>query len=127
MRIRLETDAFFLILKSIQEGRYEMIASPVHFKEIDGIEDSYERMALHVLLKKHGKKSTYPLDAIRKRATSLYAMNYGVADSAHLAFAETTADAFITCDDQLLKKASRMKGTMEIINPVNFCEKEGIR
>jgi len=34
MRIRLETDAFFLILQAIQNNIYEMITSPVHEAEV---------------------------------------------------------------------------------------------
>lgn len=47
MRIRLETDAYYLILKSIQDGNCEMIVSPVHFEEVEAIEDSYERMGIN--------------------------------------------------------------------------------
>ncbi len=39
MRIRLETDAYYLILKSIQDRTFDIIVSPVHFKEIAAIED----------------------------------------------------------------------------------------
>ena len=37
MRIRLETDAFYLILQHIQNGRYTMIVSPVHLREVVAI------------------------------------------------------------------------------------------
>ena len=43
MRIRLETDAFYLILQHIQNGRYTMIVSPVHFREVAAIEETRER------------------------------------------------------------------------------------
>jgi hypothetical protein len=33
MRIRLETDGVYLILQNILIGKYEMVTSPVHFKE----------------------------------------------------------------------------------------------
>ena len=61
MRIRLETDAYYLILKSIQAETYEMIISPVHFKEIEAIEDIYERIELTVLLNRYGKKPSFQL------------------------------------------------------------------
>lgn len=59
MRIRLETDAYYLIIKSVQEGTNEMIVSPVHFREIEGIEDLYERMELTILLNRYAKKPLY--------------------------------------------------------------------
>ena len=43
MRIRLETDAYYLILQAIQNEKYEMIVSPVHHEEINAIENVQER------------------------------------------------------------------------------------
>ena len=128
MRIRLETDAYYLILKSIQDGNYNMIVTPVHFNEIEGIEDTYERMELIVLLNKYGKKLSYQLNKIRKRAEDLHSLNFGIADAAHVAFAERSADYFITCDDKLLKRVNKLKDcNMKAVNPVNFCTKEDLR
>ncbi len=128
MRIRLETDAYYLILKSIQDRTFEIIVSPVHFKEIEAIEDIYERIELTVLLNRYGKKPSFQLNEIKKRTEDLYSLNFGIADAAHVAFAETSADYFITCDDKLLKKISKFEGiNMEAVNPVNFCVKENLR
>ena len=128
MRIRLETDAYYLILKSIQDGSYEMVVSPVHFKEIEGIEDLYERMELTILLNRFGKKPSYHLSEVRKRAERLHSLNFGIADSAHAAFAEKSAEYFITCDDKLLKKIGKLKEShLVATNPVNFCTKENLR
>ena len=87
MRIRLETDAFYLILKSIQNKIYEMMVSPIHLKEIEDIEDIYERLDVTILLDKYGVKPKCDLREIRKRAEQLYLLKFGVADAAHLAFA----------------------------------------
>ncbi len=129
MRIRLETDAYYLILKSIQDRTFDIIVSPVHFKEIAAIEDIYERIELTVLLNRYGKKPSFKLNEIKKRTEDLYySLNFGIADAAHVAFAETSADYFITCDDKLLKKISKFEGiNMEAVNPVNFCVKENLR
>ena len=105
-----------------------MIVSPVHFKEDEAIEDSYERMELIVLLNRFGKKPSCQLNKVRKRAENLYSLNCGIADAAHVAFAETSTEYFITCDDKLLKKVRQLKGSnLEAINPVNFCIKEDLR
>ena len=128
MRIRLETDAYYLILKSIQDRTFEIIVSPVHFKEIEAIEDIYERIELTVLLNRYGKKPSFQFNEIKKRTEDLYSLNFGIADAAHVAFAETSADYFITCDDKLLKKVNKLEGiNMEVVNPVNFCTKENLR
>lgn len=128
MRIRLETDAYYLILKSIQNRTFDIIVSPVHFKEIEAIEDIYERIELTVLLNRYGKKLSFQLNEIKRRTEDLYSLNFGIADAAHVAFAESAADYFITCDNKLLKKIHKLKGiNMEAINPVNFCIKENLR
>jgi predicted nucleic acid-binding protein len=128
MRIRLETDAYYLILKSIQDRTFEIIVSPVHFKEIEAIDDIYERIELTVLLNRYGKKPSFQLNEIKRRTEDLHSLNFGVADAAHVAFAETSADYLITCDDKLLKKVRKLKDiNMEAVNPVNFCTKENLR
>lgn len=127
MRIRLETDAFFLILRGIQNGNYDMIVSPVHQKEIDSIEDFYERIELKSLLEKYGKKQSIQLQEVRKRAEELYMLKFGVADAAHVAFAEKTSDCFITCDDKLLRKYRKINFNLSAMNPVEFCVKEDLK
>ncbi len=39
MRIRFETDAYYLIIDKIQKGIYELIVSPVHHREVQDIND----------------------------------------------------------------------------------------
>ncbi|MCP4986782.1 MAG: hypothetical protein GY928_12245 [Colwellia sp.] len=105
-----------------------MVVSPVHFKEIGGIEDLYEGMELTILLNRFGYKPSYHLSEVRKRAEGLHSFNFGIADSAHVAFAETSAEYFITCDDKLIKKICKLKeSNLVAINPVNFCTKEDLR
>ena len=40
MRIRLETDAWYLILNAIKQGDYEMAVSPAHTQEITSISEA---------------------------------------------------------------------------------------
>ncbi len=127
MRIRLETDAFYLILQSIQNKTYEMIVSPVHLKEIEDIEGTSERLDVVILLDKYGVKPQCDLNKIRKRAEQLYLLKFGVADAVHVAFAEATSDVFISCDDRLLKKCNKSKVNVSAMNSVDFCLKEDLR
>ncbi len=77
---------------------------------------------------RYGKKPSFQSKKIKKRTEDLYSLNFGIADAAHVAFAEISADYFITCDDKLLKKIHKLKGiNMEAVNPVNFCIKENLR
>ena len=63
----------------------------------------------------------------RKKAEELCDLNFGVADAAHIAFAEQCGAEFISCDDSLIKKCSRQNIKIWCGNPVAFCEKEGLR
>lgn len=127
MRIRLETDAFYLILRAVENKNFGMILSPVHHEEIGSIGDDYERMELTVLLRKYGKKVSFQMDKIRERAEELYALNFGVADSTHIAFAEASSDYFITCDDKLLRKYRKLNFSLSVLNPVEFYLKENLK
>ena len=127
MRIHLETDAFYLILQNIINGKFEMIVSPVHFKEIEVIKDMRERVEILALIKNYGVIPVYDLTKARNRAEYLYSSKFGVADAAHIAFAEQASDYFISCDDKLLQKSKRIKINVLTVNPVNFCIKEDIK
>ena len=68
------------------------------------------------------------MNEIKKRTEDLYSLNFEIADAAHIAFAETSADYFITCDDKLLKKIHKLNDINVVaVNPVNFCTKENLR
>lgn len=127
MRIRFETDAFYLILDGIQRKKYEMIVSPVHYNEIESIEDIREKVQVLELLSAYGIRSDYDLDKVRKRAEELISYNFGTADAVHLAFAERSSDYFITCDDKLIKRSKRMKLDIIVTNPVEFCITEELK
>jgi predicted nucleic acid-binding protein len=127
MRIRLETDALYLILQNVQDGLYGIVVSPAHIKEIEGIEDASERFAVMTLLKRYGIATAYNESTTRARAEQLHALKFGVADAAHIAFAEETADFFISCDDRLLKQCRRHSIKLPALNPVEFCGTENLR
>ena len=67
------------------------------------------------------------MSEIRERAESLVALRFGVADAAHVAFAEYAAAVFISCDEKLLKKCKSHEIKVWCGNPVDFCAKEGLR
>jgi len=127
MRIRLETDALYLILQHIQNGRYTMIVSPVHFREVAAIEESRERTEVTALLHRYGTTPSCDLSSVRQRAEALRARRFGVADAAHVAFAEASADVFMTCDDRLLRQCRRASVRMRAMNPIDFCLAEDLR
>jgi predicted nucleic acid-binding protein len=127
MRIRLETDAYYLILQALQEARYTMVVSPVHFEEANAISDTEERREVLAILEKLGTAAACDMTATRARAEHLHSRKVGIADAAHVAFAEATADVFITCDERLVKKCRREKVRVTTVNPVEFTIAEDLK
>ena len=126
MRIRLETDAWYLILNAIKQSDYEMVVSPVHRQEISAISDTQERYELLTLLDRYGHTKICDCKVARTRAEDLHNLRFGVADAAHVAYAELIADAFISCDDKLLKKCRANNVVIPAMNPIEFCSQEDV-
>ncbi len=127
LRIRLETEAVSLILLKVREGSLRLLISPAHLREIEAIPDSFERIELQTVLNELGEPIKGDMSKIRARAEDLVNLGFGVADAAHIAFAEYSEAQFISCDEKLLKKCSAHKISVWCGNPVSFCEKEGLR
>lgn len=127
VRIHLETSAVELILAHIRYGEIELIVSPVHEVEIDAIDEVEERQQLLLLLKQLGTSFKFDLPAVRERARQLAAQGLGMADAAHLAFAEAAQAEFVTVDDRLVKRCRRIKPAVWCGMPPAYCEKENLR
>lgn len=127
LRIRMETDAVNLILTNVIRKRYQLIVSPIHFKEIADISDTVERVQIRLLLTEAGVRPMVDMQAVRQRAEELFNMNFGAADAAHVAFAEYAGASFISCDDKLIKLCLSRSVAIWCGNPVAFCEMEGLK
>jgi predicted nucleic acid-binding protein len=127
LRIRIETEAVNLILSKIQEGRFKLAVSPVHFAEIRAIPDTMERLKLLSIIERYGFLLDIDKMKARKRADELVSLGFGPADAAHVAFAESGNASFITCDDNLLKKCAKYAKAIWCGNPVRFCTEEDLR
>lgn len=126
-RIFLETGAFNLILTHIRETERELIVSPAHQVEISAIHSSEERQHLLLLLKQFGKQPDLDLLAVRQRAEELANAGMGIADAAHVAFAEFAQADFVTVDDRLLQLCRRLKIRVWCGSPLAYCDKENLR
>ena len=78
-------------------------------------------------LEEHGESSKVDLHKARERAEELVKLGFGIADAAHVAFAEANNAEFITCDDKLAKKCENHKIKVWTGGPLGFCEKMGLR
>jgi hypothetical protein len=127
LRIRLETDAFYLITKYIKGNQYQTIISPVHFKEVNAIPSLKKRFEIQTLLNQVDTQIVYDADKARQRADKLHTLKFGVADAAHVAYAEQIADVFITCDDKLLKRCKKTSLSIVAMDPIEFLVSEDLQ
>jgi len=127
LRIKLETDAVNLILSKVRQGKFRVLVSPVHVKEIENISDLVERIELQTILATLGQPVTADKDKAYNRAEELVKLGFGLADAAHVSFAEQSGAAFISVDDKLIKKCLKHKIQVWCGNPVAFCEEDKIR
>jgi predicted nucleic acid-binding protein len=127
VRIRLETSAVELILAHIRQGDLALVASPAHEVEIGAINDTEEQQHLLLLVAELRTSWAFDLPAVRQRAEQLAAQGLGVADAAHLAFAEAAQAEFVSVDDRLLRQCRRIKSQVWCGSPMAFCEKESLR
>ena len=104
MRIRLEADAVSLILSYVRSENLEMVLTPVHFKEIAANTDITRREHVQALIQEIGTQSVVDSNLVRSRAEELVNLGLGVADAAHVAFAETIGCDFVSVDDRLLRQ-----------------------
>lgn len=66
-------------------------------------------------------------DEVRARAEYLVQHGVGIADAAHLAFAEAEKADFVTCDDRLLRKCRAVGSRVWCGTPIEFCVKEDLK
>jgi len=80
-----------------------------------------------LLLKQLGTRPAFNLQTAQQRAERLTAQGVGIADAAHLAFAEQSQAEFITVDDRLVKICRRVEPAMWYGTPLAYCDKEGLK
>ena len=127
MRVRLETDAFLLILNNVESHTLELAVSPTHWFEIAANPNQEARQHVESLLREHGVIVSVEVSKIRLRAEQLYATEFGPADAAHVAYAEAMEADFISVDDKLLRGCHRSNIRVWCGSPAAFCDKENLR
>ena len=76
------------------------------------------------LLSRLDKSCECDLIQARHRAEALIDLGFGIADAAHVAFAEQLAEFFITCDDKLLKWCKQTALRITTMSPLEFIAQE---
>jgi predicted nucleic acid-binding protein len=116
-----------LILSHIRLGALTCIMSPVHEIEIRAIPDFTERTYLQALLRQIGVVAQVDRAVVRARAEYLSTQDVGVADAAHLAYAEAAGADFVTTDDRLVRQCRRIGAAVWCGTPVTYSDKENLR
>lgn len=127
VRIRLESEAVNMILNKVRFKKIKLAVSPVHHKEIEDISDPIERHNILSLFDNYGELIKVDLKNTRRRAEHHFSAGFGVADAAHLSFAEAVSADFVTCDDRLLKKCLKSNLNIWCGDPLQYCVKEGLK
>ena len=127
LRIRMEREAMALILENTRTGMIKMIVSPVHFREMEATSDAIERAKIFYLLNNYGETVKVDMAEARRKADQLFESGFGVADAAHVAFAEAVVADFVTCDDRLLKRCLKSNLKIWCGDPLQYCLKEDFK
>jgi len=120
-RIRIETEACEKLFADAEHEKVELVWSFMHDDENRMCPFS-DRMAEVQRLAKLCKTRVGPKESIRRKA-KMFESDLGVKakDALHLAAARTgKAKAFLTCDDELLKKAKDRIPRMAVMNPAEY-------
>lgn len=121
IRISLEAEAVLGILSLVEANRIDLISSAILEFEISRNSNQIRKeYALEVLSKAKGFADINP--KIEKRSKDFGAFGIYPLDAVHLACAEEArADYFCTCDDDLLKRAKRVRDLkVKVVSPLDL-------
>ena len=109
-RIRVETEAVFSLLASVQSGEISMLGAEALEYEVGCIPDGARQAEVMASLSLASERLEVSA-AVESLALSFEREGVAVMDAIHLALASAArADFFCTCDDKLLRKAQAVIG-----------------
>ena len=107
-RIRVETEAVFAILASVQQGVVSLLTSEALEYEISRTPDEQRRREATAILTLANERLMLT-EASERLAESFAQAGLSAIDSLHVALASTAdADYFVTADDKLLRRAKTL-------------------
>jgi predicted nucleic acid-binding protein len=118
-RVRDEATAVADIIARVEAGEVALVRSPAHLVENEANPREDRRLAAALWI--DGAAVDVALDApVEARAAELTALGFHPLHALHVAFAERAgARWFVTCDDDLLRRAGRLGGALrtEVVAP----------
>jgi predicted nucleic acid-binding protein len=121
LRIRLEAEACEKMFEDAENGQIDLVWSFMHEDE-NRVCPFPDRMQEVARLASLCRVRIPPVEPIRAAATQIQAVaGLSAKDAIHLAAAEAANAAwFVTCDDEIVSKASRLQVALRIVNPVDY-------
>lgn len=123
-RVHLEAEAVLAIVLGIEQGHCQLLHGEVVDLEIANASDVERRERLQTLIPRHHHYIRCN-EAISTRASELERRGFAGIDALHLACAESAgANIFLTTDDQLLRRAARLSGFLQVrvANPLAWMQ-----
>ena len=109
-RIKVETEAVFAVLATVQAGEQMLLGSEALEYEVGRIPDESRRSEVLSVLALASERLQIT-ETVETLALHLEQQGLGPMDAIHLALASTAkADFFCTCDDRLHRKALTIQG-----------------
>jgi len=125
-RVRLEAEAVVLILSNIEGREWQGINSDAIVQEISQSPDSDHRQRVTIMTEDFAPYIEAD-ETVGDRAQELIGFGFHAMDALHLACAEKgQATAFLTTDDQLLRRARRTAHRLliRVENPLTWLQGE---
>ncbi len=122
VRIRLETIAIFSVLQRIKEGEFSLLWSFMidYENSLNPYNDVRQEIDMASAL---ANDMVVPNDFIVAKAGEFETIGIRPRDAIHLACAlKGEAEYFLTCDNKLIKKTSKLGINLKIMNPLSFIE-----
>ena len=126
-RVRAEADAIVRIIDKVYRGDLELIRSEAVEAEAAAIPDPLRRQQV-LALSGTGTVEVSLREEHRERAGVLRMLGFGDVDALHIASAEIAgADALLTTDDAMIRRARRLPYEMRIrvVNPLTWLKELG--
>jgi hypothetical protein len=126
VRIRMETEACDALFSEAESGQADLVWSFIHQDEnnlcpFPERRDEISRLAAICRVRVGPDESIRVLANEVQRKAGLCPK-----DALHVAVAiHVKADAFVTCDDEIVAKAARLPIAIRVVNPVQFLLKRG--
>lgn len=132
LRIRRESNAINKIFEFVDSGKYQLYGSFALENENNNNTCLKNKLHVQMIFSKWSMYTKFDMQIAEAARKIIEVTNAGTYDSLHLACAALNrCEYFITCDDRFIRtikakfdKLNEIVGTIKLVNPCDFVEKE---